>query len=272
MNPLKSKMECKICNHSSDYLFTGKILKKYEVGYYKCSNCGFIQTEKPYWLKEAYNDPIHELDIGLLQRNITLVDLTSRIINKCRLGNGKFIDYGGGFGIYVRLMRDKGYDFYYKDEYAVNLFSKYFTHDNSNKEKYNLLTAFEVFEHLEEPLFEIEKMFGLSDNILFTTQLVPQIDIKNVNEWWYFVPEAGQHISFYSQKALTLIAEKFNSKFLTNGYLHLLCKEDFKKSCLHRTLIERASNYLVKNFLTSKNIANKCREDFDLIKNNLKND
>lgn len=270
MNPLQNKMVCKICDHSSEYLFTGKVLNKYDVGYFKCRNCGFIQTEKPYWLREAYIQPIHDIDIGLLQRNITLVDLTSRIINKCKLGEGKFIDYGGGYGLYVRLMRDRGYDFYYTDVYEVNLFSKQYVHDNSKKLKYNLLTAFEVFEHLENPLTEIEKMFALSNNLLLTTQLIPQNEIKSISDWWYFVPETGQHISFYSQSAFQRIAERFNSKFLTNGYIHLLCQDDIKESCLNRTIFEKAIQYLIKIYCTPKNKVNKSLNDLSNIKEQIK--
>ena len=38
----------------------------------------------------------------------------------------KFLDYGGGYGILVRLMRDVGYDFYWFDKYSQNIFAKGF--------------------------------------------------------------------------------------------------------------------------------------------------
>ena len=38
-----------------------------------------------------------------------------------------------------------------------------------------MVTAFEVFEHLVNPRIDAEDMFSLSDTILFTTELVPEI-------------------------------------------------------------------------------------------------
>ena len=83
------------------------------------------------------------------------------------------------------------------------------------------MTAFEIFEHLENPLPEIDAMFKLSDTVLFTTELIPK-NIKDLREWWYFVPETGQHISFYSSRTLEAIADKFKTKFYTDGFHHIL--------------------------------------------------
>lgn len=43
-------MKCKICHHEVDKLFKEKVLNKYNIQYYKCPQCGFIQTEKEFWL------------------------------------------------------------------------------------------------------------------------------------------------------------------------------------------------------------------------------
>jgi len=45
-------MNCKICSSNSSHIFSHDVLKKYNVKYFKCENCGFIQTENPYWLEE----------------------------------------------------------------------------------------------------------------------------------------------------------------------------------------------------------------------------
>lgn len=56
-------MKCSICFKENNILFKRLILNKYQVNYYKCTDCDFIQTEKPFWLKEAYNNAITDLDI-----------------------------------------------------------------------------------------------------------------------------------------------------------------------------------------------------------------
>jgi transcription initiation factor TFIIIB Brf1 subunit/transcription initiation factor TFIIB len=58
-------MKCKICESESFYFANANILNKYNAAYFKCTNCGFVQTEEPYWLEEAYSQPIAETDSGL---------------------------------------------------------------------------------------------------------------------------------------------------------------------------------------------------------------
>ncbi len=58
-------MISKITAGQTKLLFTAKVLGKYDVQYYQCVITGFIQTEEPYWLEEAYSSAITKLDIGL---------------------------------------------------------------------------------------------------------------------------------------------------------------------------------------------------------------
>jgi protein-arginine kinase activator protein McsA len=73
-------MKCKICNYKARNMFSAKILNKNNIKYYYCDHCGFLQTEEPYWLKEAYSNPISIIDAGIMARNITLSQITSGII------------------------------------------------------------------------------------------------------------------------------------------------------------------------------------------------
>ena len=214
-------MNCKICRSSCNLLFNTLVLQKYNVNYFQCTSCGFIQTEEPYWLNEAYNDVIAQMDIGLVSRNLEHAIIAEKIINKCFDSNRKFIDYGGGYGLFVRLMRDQGYNFYRQDNYCENIFASFFdVTDITNHEEiiFELLTSFEVFEHLTNPITDILKMFEYSESILFSTELQPLTKITSVNDWWYFVPETGQHISFYTLKSLQYIAATTFSNLYSNCY------------------------------------------------------
>ncbi|MDR6762531.1 hypothetical protein J2Y38_002742 [Flavobacterium sp. 2755] len=220
-------MNCKICKSNSEKIFSGKILNKYEIDYFKCQNCGFIQTEEPFWLQESYSSVIAMTDIGLVARNLSFQNITTWIIKNYFNYKAKFIDFAGGYGLFVRLMRDRGLDFYRQDFYCENYFAQYFdVTDQNNADKYELLTAFEVFEHLVHPFEEIEKMFDYSDSIFFSTELQPQIEIKSIQDWRYFAKETGQHVAFYNIKSLEIIAEKLNCHFYSNGNnLHILTKK-----------------------------------------------
>lgn len=122
-------------------------------------------------------------------------------------------------------MRDKGFDFQWYDKYCDNLFAKHF---EKNKDYYDVVTAYEVFEHLPNPVNDIGEILLYGDNLLFSTCLVPK-NVKNVSEWWYFAPNHGQHISFYTSKSLEVLAEKFGKHYIGYGDMHMFTREKCSK-------------------------------------------
>lgn len=227
-------MKCLICGTESIKLFSAELLCKYNVDYHKCPHCGFIQTDKPYWLDEAYSDAIASMDIGLVYRNLIYSNQVDNLIKTSFDYKAKFLDYAGGYGLYVRIMRDKGFDFYWDDKFCKNLFAKYFTLDDlPSNQKFEAVTAFEIFEHLDDPMTEIEKLFGYADSIIFSTELIPNKEITSSNDWWYFATDGGQHISFYTKQSFEYIAKSFKCNFYSNGKdLHILTKKKFDKNPL----------------------------------------
>lgn len=218
-------MNCNICGSLVRPFGNGLVLGKYNVNFFYCDHCGFMQTEAPYWLMEAYSTTITDTDIGLVSRNLLYSEYSSKFIRVFLDPFGSFIDYGGGYGLFVRMMRDQGFDFFRFDPITENIFAKHF--DAEKGEKYDLLTAWEVFEHLVNPLEEIEAMLKFSDNILFSTSLLDELP-KEIDTWWYYGLEHGQHVSFYSKKTLELIANYFslNVVFSKNN-THFLSANSF---------------------------------------------
>jgi capsular polysaccharide biosynthesis protein len=89
-------VQCKICGGNSYYFANAQILQKYDVSYFQCSVCKFVQTEEPYWLEEAYSKAIASSDVGLVYRNILMADITAKILYNFFDHNASFLDYGGG--------------------------------------------------------------------------------------------------------------------------------------------------------------------------------
>ena len=79
-------LKCKICESDSHGLAQGKVMGKYDVDYFQCSNCGFVQTEEPYWLDEAYSQPIASSDVGLRSERFTVTKF------KFFIDQARFID------------------------------------------------------------------------------------------------------------------------------------------------------------------------------------
>lgn len=219
-------MKCKICKSNTEFVFETEIMARYDINYFKCNNCGFLFTEEPFWLEEAYESSINISDTGILRRNIRLSKVTLLIICILFDQNKKFLDYAGGFGVFTRLMRDKGLDYYWIDKYTPNLFSKGF--EFRNEYPVELLSAFEAFEHYEDPITQIEEMLEISTNIFFSTLLLPK-PVPEPNKWHYYGNSHGQHIAFYEARTLEYIAQKYDLNYYTNGQnLHLLTKKNIK--------------------------------------------
>jgi len=230
---------CNICGNTTKPIFSGKILKKYTIQYFQCNNCGYICTENPYWLPESYKHSINITDTGMLWRSIHLSKISSCILFLFFKQNKKYLDYGGGYGVLTRLMRDIGFDFYWYDPFTQNLFAQGFEY-TKNCHEIELITAFENFEHFVNPLEDLEKIFSISHNVIFSTELVP-VPLPKPNEWLYYGLEHGQHISFYSPQTLKTIAEKFGvncysynnihfftRKKISNTFWKLVCKFGFR--------------------------------------------
>jgi hypothetical protein len=247
-------MNCKICGAKSAELGTAVVLSKHRVQYFRCDHCGFIQTEQPYWLEEAYSEAITKTDIGLVGRNVSLAGLSKLLIAGTFDNRGKFLDYGGGYGMFVRLMRDAGLDFYLYDQYCPNLFAKGFAVESADafvNESFELVTAFEVFEHLVDPMRDIERMRQFSPSILFTTTLVPTPP-PPLGQWWYYGLEHGQHVALYSYETLTFIAERLGVSLLSDRQcFHLFTPKEVPR-WLFKALFNRWGRAFLKLFLNRK--------------------
>ncbi len=247
-------MVCKICGKEVKEYQRAKILNKYTISYYYCEKCNFLQTENPFWLEEAYLNPINSTDTGILDRNYKNAKIASFLILLLLNRRGIFVDFAGGFGIFTRMMRDIGFDFYWLDSYAENIFARGFKYKDIGNKDVELVTAFECFEHFSQPLNQIETILEISNSILFTTELLTK-EVPKPNTWWYYGLEHGQHISFYSVNTLSYIAEKYRLQLYTDGkYYHIMTKRKINP-CIFRAIIKLKSLLylpMIKAVLKSK--------------------
>lgn len=214
-------MRCNICDQAVRQIFIHAILGKYECAYFYCDACGFLQTEKPYWLDEAYSSAIADADTGLVQRNVYLSKVLASLLFFLFDRQGKYLDVAGGYGLLTRLMRDVGFNFFWSDKYCVNLFARGFEGEAGSA--YTAVTAFEVMEHLHDPVGFITETMSNAKNrtIIFSTELFADEPPKP-DAWWYYTFETGQHISFYQKRTLQAIANKLGLNFYSSDGIHML--------------------------------------------------
>jgi Methyltransferase domain len=226
----KTLETCRICASATHEIFKARILSKYNVAYYHCATCGFLQTEEPYWLDEAYHTSITTSDTGGLLRNLALAETCSVLIYFLFDKYARYLDFAGGYGIFTRRMRDIGFDFYWDDRYSTNLLARGFEY-TEELGKVEAVTTFESFEHFSNPLKEIETMFLFSKNIIFTTDLLPS-PVPKPEEWYYYGLHHGQHISFYSNRTLEFIASKYNLNYYSIGSLHFFTEKKIEPALI----------------------------------------
>jgi hypothetical protein len=199
---VKKFTTCRLCLCKSPHVFVRKLLN-YNISYYKCPNCGYLQTEEPFWLEHAYKEEINLTDTGLASRSIHNLGVVLAFILSSEIKKALLLDYSGGYGLLTRLLRDSGVNAFWSDKYCKCLFSRGF--EDIGNTKYDIVTSFEVLEHLHNTKKELNDIFKKGENFIFTTCLYHKYI---PSDWWYFGLEHGQHIGFYTNRSMQYIAKQ----------------------------------------------------------------
>lgn len=215
---------CRLCNGSATAVFETTVLAHHEVAFFRCSACGSLQTEEPYWLTEAYESALVNSDTGAVYRSLSCQAAIMVVAKIMRL-NGAFLDYGGGGGLLCRLLRDVGLKAFTYDKYADPIYARAFSHDVSDFGigTLSMISAIEVFEHCAAPFKDLNSLFVARPEILFATTIPYRNEGAN---WWYISSHSGQHVFFYSSKALRWLGEQFGYSYMGVDCYHIFCRSD----------------------------------------------
>jgi len=254
---IKQSLYCRSCGSKSNLLQQGKLIG-IDISYFECPTCGYVQTETPHWLDQAYTEAINNSDTGILVRNqinAQIVLATMLMLGKLE---GTLVDCAGGYGILVRLLRDFGINALWSDRYCQNLLAKGFEH---SAEKSDLVTAFEAFEHFVNPAEELDRLLTIAPNVLFSTELIadpaPQQD-----DWWYYGKEHGQHIGFFRIRTLEKLARERGKFLVSNGTSYHLITDKPVKQIMWKLMI-RANKFMP--ILLRHRLASKVWSDHELM-------
>jgi hypothetical protein len=233
--------ECPVCHGATSGFATAMVLGRHEAHYRRCRDCGSVHVEEPHWLDEAYGDAIASTDIGLPSRAVRLADITAATVRLFLPGAHRFVDHGGGNGLFVRLMRDRGFDFRWRDPYADNVFAR--GHDAEPDGRFDLTTAFEVLEHLTDPHAGLEAVFASTGALLATTAVLPDPAPKP-DEWWYYSLGTGQHVTFYSHRGLQALAAARGLTVTSGGEVHLFASTRIDRRLFRLAASGRAAHWM----------------------------
>jgi hypothetical protein len=204
---------CRLCGGKLEPRFRLQVLGRYDVGYFRCESCHSLQTERPYWLEQAYAaNNLSNLDTGAAQRNLHNLAACWSIAKLLHLRN--VLDVGGGDGLLCRLLRDYELNCFVHDKYASPTYAQGF--DVPDFAQPDMVVAFEVMEHYPEPRNDLQKLFATRPQAVLAST---GIFNSQGPDWWYLAPDSGQHIFFYSKAALQLIARTHDYELvISSGY------------------------------------------------------
>jgi Methyltransferase domain len=210
-------LHCRLCAGVLTKRFSLRLLGQQDVGYFACAKCGSLQTELPSWLEQAYGQNLSNLDTGAAQRNLKNMAACYTVARVLKLT--RLVDVGGGDGLLCRLLRDYGLRCYVRDKYARPTYAQGF--DQPDFDAPDMVSAFEVFEHLPQPALELEQFFAQTPQVvLISTELYN----GQGTDWPYLAPESGQHVFFYTKAALEHVAQRFGYKLVLGGSFQLFLR------------------------------------------------
>jgi hypothetical protein len=214
---MKPRKPSPISSAMAEHIFSNKVLGRYEADYFLDRGAGYIFVDNPFWIEEAYDSAISVTDTGILSRNLRNVRFCTRLFGALMSSesSSKGIDLGGGYGVFVRGMRDAGFDFYWHDRYAENLMARGF---EANDGSHEFAVAFEVLEHTINPrqfLLESRERFGFQVLVFSATCFDPSAIPGK--DWWYWAFETGQHLSFFSRLTLVRLGKEMGMELIHLG-------------------------------------------------------
>src|SRR3989344_3283927 len=234
---------CPICGNNSSYKFN---INNYSL--YACGKCGHqFFYPLPNETKQFYEDYSYFFDGQKTVKNIrrdedlpqykTYLDRIKRVRNLAEFESFRLLDVGCGSGLFVRMCLSNhihalGIDISYKGinvarSFGTHCFAQDFVADFDGKPHFDVITMFDLIEHVPNPAKFIHMAYSLlkSGGILFiTTPRSDSIMCKIFKKKWHLYTPP-RHLHLFSRNSLELLFVKNSFKdtkvFMTGQYTNI---------------------------------------------------
>lgn len=196
----------KFCNQGNFYKFG---LSGVDVEYLRCESCGFIFTDffddwnVDDFSKYIYNDDYQHVDPEYISaRPERMAQWLFPAIGTRK--DLRILDYGCGNGQMIETLRNQGC-------VGISGFDPV-SYPHRPQGGFDLIFAFEVIEHSPTPIQTFTEILSFLDEggcFVFSQTLQPENITSLRGSWWYLGPRNG-HVSLFSGKTLSVLAEKFS--------------------------------------------------------------
>jgi len=209
-------IQCKLCNSPASIRFglpqskrTGYPIpdEPDDCWYYSCSKCKFLFTPA---FDAAHHQTIYDADYwqnqdpdwyGRVSETLRLVLMSNELLQR-RADTLEILDFGCGIGGFVEMGRKSLQLAVWGTDIIPPKVGADFFLPTLNDEKFDVITACEVIEHLPDPraTFDLIRAHLKSPGVFAfqTAQWDPDCLDR---DWWYLGPHNG-HISLYSREGL----------------------------------------------------------------------
>lgn len=224
--PLKNN-NCPLCGHEGFKVIlsqtrSGRIVR--------CQNCGFYYTnslnkERVIVSKDnsaAYDDVSREYYLTKLKEKIVNANLHLNDIEEYTKIKGRLLDIGAYLGIFIQEAQKRGWQAqgiepvreaakFAQEKFSLPVENVSLEEFNSLDGSFDLITMYQVIEHLADPVASIEKV-----NKLLKPGGLLVIETPNIDNNWFkifkskwrnFIPE---HFQFFDKRTLKFLLGQHN--------------------------------------------------------------
>jgi glycosyltransferase involved in cell wall biosynthesis len=239
---------CRLCGGLTHLSFRKQLLGRHNVGYFRCDSCASLQTEEPYWMEQAYAKDSDRFDTGKASRALTNFFALPQLLQILQVDKADVaVDVGACGGLFARLMRDVGFNFFSHEVMGNNGYNGGYSWKDLDRPCL-LITLFEVAEKFVNPAQEWQRLLACNPQWLIgsTDFYVDQSD-----DWLGLRADSGQQVFFYSQGALSLLAQQTGRFYYNLGKYFLITRQP-----LDAVVIEQIRNW-------QQQLYTACKRTFD---------